>query len=136
MAHRTAPLYAEEWGQSGRALAIRDAGAVGTGYHPLYDSAWRILWMTYQVRIDPDQSPTVAFSADEIDALERIAAAQSPARRSGQPFTLQDAVRAMAKLGGFLGRKSDGEPGVKTLWRGYRQLQLICWGIQLARQAP
>ncbi len=31
--------------------------------------AWRILWMTYQVRIDPDQSPTVAFSADEIDAL-------------------------------------------------------------------
>ena len=92
--------------------------------------------MTYQVRIDPDQSPTVAFSADEIDALERIAAAQSPARRSGQPFTLQDAVRAMAKLGGFLGRKSDGEPGVKTLWRGYRQLQLICWGIQLARQAP
>ena len=98
--------------------------------------AWRILWMTYQVRIDPDQSPTVAFSADEIDALERIAAAQSPARRSGQPFTLRDAVRAMAKLGGFLGRKSDGEPGVKTLWRGYRQLQLICWGIQLARQAP
>ena len=33
----------------------------------------------------------------------------------------------MAKLGGFLGRKSDGEPGVKTLWRGYRQLQLLCW---------
>ncbi|MDA8206272.1 MAG: IS4 family transposase, partial [Thermaerobacter sp.] len=53
-------------------------------------------------------------------------------RRSGQPFTLRDAVRAMAKLGGFLGRKSDGEPGIKTLWRGYRQLQLICWGIQLA----
>ncbi len=98
--------------------------------------AWRILWMTYQVRIDPDQSPTVAFSADEIDALERIVAAQSPARRSGQPFTLRDAVRAMAKLGGFLGRRSDGEPGIKTLWRGYRQLQLICWGIQLARQAP
>ena len=98
--------------------------------------AWRILWMTYQVRIDPDQSPTVAFSADEIDALERVAATQSPARRSGQPFTLRDAVRAMAKLGGFLGRKSDGEPGIKTLWRGYRQLQLICWGIQLARQAP
>ncbi len=57
--------------------------------------AWRILWMTYQVRINPDQSPTVAFSADEIDALERVAATQSPARRSGQPFTLRDAVRAI-----------------------------------------
>jgi hypothetical protein len=89
--------------------------------------AWRLLWMTYQVRIDPDQSPSVAFSAAEITALERLATTQKPARKAGQPFTLRDAVRAMAKLGGFLGRKSDGEPGVKTLWRGYRQLQLLVW---------
>jgi len=89
--------------------------------------AWRLLWMTYQVRVGPDQSPTVAFSPEEITALERLAATQKPARRAGQPFTLRDAVRAMAKLGGFLGRKSDGEPGVKTLWRGYRQLQLLVW---------
>ena len=89
--------------------------------------AWRLLWMTYQVRIDPDQSPTVAFSPDEITVLERLATTQKPARPAGQPLTLRDAVRAMAKLGGFLGRKSDGEPGVKTLWRGYRQLQLLCW---------
>ena len=83
--------------------------------------------MTYQVRIDPDQSPTVAFSPDEITVLERLATTQKPARPVGQPLTLRDAVRAMAKLGGFLGRKSDGEPGVKTLWRGYRQLPLLCW---------
>lgn len=89
--------------------------------------AWRLLWMTYEVRVDPDQSPSVAFSAAEIAALERLANTQKPARQAGQPFTLRDAVRAMAKLGGFLGRKSDGEPGVKTLWRGYRQLQLLVW---------
>jgi hypothetical protein len=83
--------------------------------------------MTYQVRIDPDQSPSVAFSAAEIAALERLATTQKPARKAGQPLTLRDAVRAMAKLGGFLGRKSDGEPGVKTLWRGYRQLQWLVW---------
>ncbi len=27
-------------------------------------------------------------------------------------------IRLIAKLGGFLGRKGDGEPGMKTLWLG------------------
>ena len=27
-------------------------------------------------------------------------------------------VRWIAQLGGFIGRKGDGEPGVKTIWRG------------------
>ena len=95
--------------------------------------AWRLLWMTYQVRVDPEQSPTVAFSPAEIMALERLVTTQKPARPAGQPLTLRDAIRAMAKLGGFLGRKSDGEPGVKTLWRGYRQLQLLCWWDEVPR---
>ncbi len=34
-------------------------------------------------------------------------------------------LRAIAKLGGFIGRKSDGDPGVKTLWRGWQRLQDI-----------
>jgi len=36
--------------------------------------------------------------------------------------SLKDAVLWIAKLGGFLGRKGDGEPGVKTIWRGLRKL--------------
>ena len=31
---------------------------------------------------------------------------------------LNTVVRLVAQLGGFLGRKGDGEPGVKTLWLG------------------
>lgn len=95
--------------------------------------AWQLLWMTYQVRVDPNQSPTVAFSPAEIAILERLAATQKPIHPAGQPLTLRDAVRAMAKLGGFLGRNSDGEPGVKTLWRGYRQLQLLVWWDKVPR---
>jgi len=83
--------------------------------------------MAYQVRVDPDRSSSVAFSAAEIAVLDRLAATQKPARPAGQPFTLHDAVQAMAKLGRFLGQKSDGGPGVKPLWRGYRQLQLLVW---------
>jgi hypothetical protein len=33
--------------------------------------------------------------------------------------------REIAKLGGFLGRKYDGEPGWQTIWRGYQKLQSI-----------
>jgi hypothetical protein len=31
--------------------------------------------------------------------------------------------RELAKLGGFLGRKHDGEPGWQTIWRGFEKLQ-------------
>ena len=39
----------------------------------------------------------------------------------------------IASLGGFLGRKSDGEPGVKTIWKGYRRLIDLVAGYHLAR---
>jgi hypothetical protein len=34
-------------------------------------------------------------------------------------MTVYDFFRELAKLGGFLGRKHDGEPGWQTTWRGY-----------------
>ncbi len=39
-----------------------------------------------------------------------------------KPLTLNTVIWAIATLGGFLGRKSDGEPGVKTLWKGMQCL--------------
>jgi len=33
-------------------------------------------------------------------------------------------LRLIARLGGFLGRKGDGEPGVKTIWLGLKEVQL------------
>jgi len=35
---------------------------------------------------------------------------------------MREITRMLAGLGGFLGRKGDGEPGVKTVWKGYRKL--------------
>jgi Transposase DNA-binding/Transposase Tn5 dimerisation domain len=46
-------------------------------------------------------------------------------------LTVRDFVRGVAKLGGFLGRKCDGEPGVRSLWRGYQRLQDMLLGIHL-----
>jgi hypothetical protein len=42
-------------------------------------------------------------------------------------------MHTMAKLGGFIGRKGDGDPGIRTLWQGYRELQLILLGMRLAK---
>jgi len=41
----------------------------------------------------------------------------------------------IARLGGFLGRAwaSDGEPGVKVLWRGFRRLADITEDWRLFR---
>ena len=34
-------------------------------------------------------------------------------------------MREIAKLGGFLGRKGDGEPGLAVIWRGLTRLHDI-----------
>lgn len=39
--------------------------------------------------------------------------------------------RELAKLGGFLGRKGDGEPGWQTVWHGYKKLQSLLDGMRL-----
>jgi hypothetical protein len=42
-----------------------------------------------------------------------------------EPPSLRQAVRWIAQPGGFLGRKPDSEPGVKTIWRGLQRLHDI-----------
>lgn len=85
--------------------------------------AWQLLWLTYQARDTPDADCTVALSTVEWQALMAFTT-KSPTPPE-QPPTLHEAVRAIAKLGGFIGRTSDGEPGVKVLWRGWIRLQDI-----------
>lgn len=42
--------------------------------------------------------------------------------------------RAVAKLGGFLGRRHDGEPGWQLIWRGWKELHTLAEGARLARK--
>jgi hypothetical protein len=47
------------------------------------------------------------------------------------PPSVHQAIRWIAQLGGFLGRKSDGEPGIIAIWRGWQRLQDLAdtWNI-------
>lgn len=47
-------------------------------------------------------------------------------------MTVYEFFRELAKLGGFLGRKCDGEPGWQTVWRGYQKLQTLLDGMRFA----
>jgi len=47
-------------------------------------------------------------------------------------MSIGEFYRELAKLGGFLGRKSDGEPGWITIWRGWQKLYLLVHGAELA----
>lgn len=46
-------------------------------------------------------------------------------------MTVYQFIRELAKMGGFLGRKHDGEPGWQTVWRGYRKLQSLLDALEL-----
>lgn len=94
--------------------------------------AWRLLWLTYEARAQPEASCACVLQPHEWQSLHATVHRKRPL--PAQPPTLRTAVRMIAQLGGFLGRKHDGEPGTKTLWRGYRRLQDISRAWQLAQK--
>lgn len=47
-------------------------------------------------------------------------------------MTVYEFFRELAKLGGFLGRKCDREPGWQTVWCGYQKLHMLLDGMRLA----
>ena len=96
--------------------------------------AWRILYATMLARAAPDVPCTVLLDADEWQGLycriHRVAIA--PAK----PPTLRQAVRWIAQLGGFQGRKRDGEPGVSVLWKGFQHLVDIAAMYRIMQPPP
>jgi len=47
---------------------------------------------------------------------------------------LGEAVKIVARLGGYLGRANDPPPGHQLMWRGYTHLQLMCDGFVLSAE--
>lgn len=51
------------------------------------------------------------------------------------PITVKEFWRRVAMLGGFLGRKSDKNPGWQTIWMGWLRLQDMRRGVELAQKS-
>jgi len=88
---------------------------------PLYSVlAWRLLYATLLSRTLPELPCTVLLALEEWQAL--YCAIHHTPTPPPTPPTLRQAVRWLARLGGFLERRGDGEPGVTVLWKGFQHL--------------
>jgi hypothetical protein len=98
--------------------------------------AWRIFHLTKLGRETPEVPCTVFFEDSQWKALYCFVHQQPTPPK--EPPTLKEAVRMVASLGGFLGRKADGEPGTKSLWIGIQRLDDIeaTWKFMAQNFAP
>lgn len=92
--------------------------------------AWRIMLMTLLGRETPQLPAEVLFSDIELRTLRAFS------KKNGlkPPALLGEAVRLVAKIGGYLGRNNDPPPGHQLLWQGYRELQFMCQGFALMEE--
>jgi Transposase DNA-binding/Transposase Tn5 dimerisation domain len=97
--------------------------------------AWRLHWLTYMNRLAPTQPCTVVLAPLEWQAL--YLHIHKTTAFPKKPPTVHQVVRWIAQLGGFLGRKADGEPGITVLWRGWQRLQDLAatWEL-IAKEQP
>lgn len=85
--------------------------------------AWRVLALCKAARELPEDPISDWLPHAQWQALWcHVHQRTDPPRRAP---SVRQAVRWIARLGGFLGRKSDGEPGTTTLWRGLEQLEAM-----------
>lgn len=91
--------------------------------------AWRLHWLTYVNRTMPTTPATTILAPEEVAALHVLASRALPPATS--PLTTREAVHLIAKLGGFLGRRHDGEPGITAIWRGWQRLTdlALMWSL-------
>ena len=72
-----------------------------------------------------DLDASLFFDPDEIRGAYLLTKT-----RQSSTSRLNDVLRLIARLGGFLGLKSDGYPGVKTIWVGLPKVQVTAEALQ------
>ncbi len=95
--------------------------------------AWRLFMITLIARTAPDTPCTEFLSDPEWKVLFRNVNKGKPLPENTP--AIGEVVIWIARLGGFLARKSDGMPGTLTLWRGWKRLTDLTEGWNLARQS-
>lgn len=81
--------------------------------------SWRIAHLVRIGRIHPNLPADLFFGETEWTGAYVLNRKKPPK----QTPPVRDVVRLIAQLGGFLARKGDGEPGVKSLWLGMVRLR-------------
>ncbi len=115
---------------SGRGVATRIDARLERALALFIVVAWRIARLMRLGRTCPELDAQLLFEPDEWQAAYILNRKEPPA----MPPSLNEVVRLVARLGGFLARKGDGEPGVKTIWHGLQRVMDFAAGIKYARE--
>jgi hypothetical protein len=91
--------------------------------------AVRLVALRDLARVEPKAPCTIVLTTDEWQALWVRFCKQKLAASTAPP-TIEQAIRWIGQLGGHLARKRDGMPGVRTLWRGFRDLSILAAGFR------
>lgn len=91
--------------------------------------AWRINRLMRLGRTVPELDAELVFEPDEWRAAFILNKKPIPKKMPG----LNEVIRLIARRGGFLGRKGDGEPGARTLWLGLQEIAVFVEGARYAR---
>jgi hypothetical protein len=87
--------------------------------------AIRLVQMKTVARVDPDRPACEVAPEEWVKTLcanhQRVSPKQA-LKWNPQTLTTRQFFRGVAMMGGFLARKSDGEPGWITIWRGVKEL--------------
>lgn len=92
--------------------------------------SWRLARLIRLGRIHPEWSAELFFSKTEWTGAFVLNKKKPPTKAP----PVREVVRLVAQLGGFLARKGDGEPGVKSLWIGMQALRHFVSGVALSRK--
>ena len=95
--------------------------------------AVRLLSLRDLARREPTAPCTKVLTEDEWRALHAHATGQAPRAGTAVP-TIEQVTKWIGRLGGHLGRRRDGMPGVRTLWRGWRDLSILVAGYRAGKQ--
>jgi hypothetical protein len=88
--------------------------------------AVRLLQLKNDARLTPDEPAIKCVPPGLVQTLSKLT------KIDAATMSLRKFIHETARLGGFIGRKSDGEPGWRTLWHGWHKLTLLHTGYQLA----
>ncbi len=90
--------------------------------------AWRIGYLMRKGRACPDLDAELFFDPDEIRGAYLLTELKQPAKPK-----LNEVLRLIARLGGFLARKGDGEPGAKAIWLGLKEVHVAAKTLRALR---
>jgi hypothetical protein len=87
--------------------------------------AWRIMYVMMLGRECPELPCDVAFDDDEWRSVYAAVQKRPP---PAEPPAMKTLVGLIASLGGWLGRKCDGDPGPKAMWVGMQRMTDLALG--------